>query len=438
MKASIFGAGYVGVVSAVCLARRGHSVVLVDVNPTKVNMINAGTSPIVEEGVAEMVDAMVRQGSLRATTVAEKAVAETELSLVSVGTPSAPNGSLSTTAVDKVSGEIGRAIRNKDAEHTVIYRSTILPGTMNSLVVPRLVETSARAVGEGLHVGFNPEFLREGSSIKDFETPPFTIVGSATERGYEVMETLYSGLDAPFFRVSITLAESVKYLSNVFHALKITFANEAGTLLQALGIDSREAMRIFCEDNQLNISKAYLRPGYAFGGSCLPKDIRAFLFLAKSHDVSLPMLQQLLPSNNEHIQRAFQMVQSCEGRRVAMLGLSFKPGTDDMRESPLVTLAERMIGRGYDMTIYDPNVETAKLMGANQEFIEHEIPHLSRLLEPDIEKAVADAEVIVVGHLDRETIAKLVALEPTAAIVDLQGVAELQARKNGKYLGICW
>jgi GDP-mannose 6-dehydrogenase len=438
LKASIFGAGYVGVVSAACLARRGHSIVVVDVNPAKVQMINAGASPIVEEGVAELVDAMVRQGRLRATTLAEEAIAETELSLVSVGTPSASNGSLSTIAVDKVSGEIGHAIRGKNAEHTVIYRSTILPGTMNSLVVPRLVETSGRAVGEGLHVGFNPEFLREGSSVKDFETPPFTVVGSATERGYELMETLYAGLDAPFFRVSITLAESVKYLSNLFHALKITFANEAGTLLQALGIDSREAMQVFCEDRQLNISKAYLQPGYAFGGSCLPKDIRAFLFLAKSHDVSLPMLQQVLPSNNAHIERAFQMVESCNGRRIAMLGLSFKPGTDDMRESPLVALAERMIGRGYDMTIYDPNVETAKLMGANREFIENEIPHLSRLLERDLEKAVADVEVIVVGHLDRIAVAKLMALEPTAAIVDLQGVAELQARKNGKYLGICW
>jgi GDP-mannose 6-dehydrogenase len=297
---------------------------------------------------------------------------------------------------------------------------------------------SRRAIGEGLHVGYNPEFLREGSSIKDFENPPFTVVGSATERVYELMEALYSGINGPFFRVSIALAETVKYLSNLFHALKITFANEVGTVLQSLGIDSREAMQIFCEDHQLNISRAYLRPGYAFGGSCLPKDLRAFLFLAKSRDVSLPMLQQLLPSNNAHIERAFQMVENCSGRRATMLGLSFKSGTDDMRESPLVTLAERMIGRGYDVTIYDPNVETAKLMGANREFIEHEIPHLSRLLERDLEKAVADVEVIVVGHLDRDAITKLVALEPTAAIVDLQGVPELQARKNGKYLGICW
>lgn len=438
MKISIFGVGYVGVVSGACLAQMGHEVVAVDVNPQKVDLINAGRSPIVEEGIVDLVRHSVESGRLRATTEADDGVKSSTVSIVSVGTPSARNGSLSTEAACKVTTEIGRSLANSNAQHTVVYRSTTLPGTTEDMLIPLLSKASGREVGNGLQVCFNPEFLREGSSIKDFTKPPFTIVGSACEAGFAALQEIYAGIDAPFFRTSIRQAESVKYLSNLYHALKITFANEVGAVLKSLDLDAREAMEIFCHDRELNISSAYLRPGFAFGGSCLPKDLRAFLFLAKSRDLDVPMLRHVLASNEEHIDRAFRMVTGHGRRKVAILGLSFKPGTDDLRESPLVTLAERLIGKGYDLSIYDPLVQTATLMGANREFIDREIPHIERLMTADLRSALQDVEVCVIGHLQKADIDQLMTQPPTVPVVDLQGIKALQNLEGLSYQGICW
>jgi GDP-mannose 6-dehydrogenase len=438
MKISVFGFGYVGVVSGACLAKLGHEVIGVDISEAKVAMVNDGISPIVEEGIAELTREVVEAGRLRATTDAAEAIAATEVSLISVGTPSAANGALSMDAIRAVTHDIGRRLRDKEGSHTLIFRSTVLPGTTEEVIIPILVEQSNKLLGDGFDVCFNPEFLREGSSIRDFENPPYTVVGSATERGFAVMEEIYRVIDAPFVRTGYRVAESVKYLSNLYHAVKISFANEVGAVLGGLGIDSREAASIFCMDTVLNVSKAYLRPGYAFGGSCLPKDMRAFLSLARARDIELPMLSNLLVSNQRHVERAFDMVAANGRRRVALLGLSFKPGTDDLRESPFVSLAEKLIGKGYELAIYDPNVVSARLIGANKDFIDREIPHLDRLLGADIATTLKDAEMVVIGHVGKDDIAALLALDENIPIVDLQGVAELEAAERPGYRGICW
>ena len=440
MKISVFGIGYVGAVSGACLARLGAEVVAVDISQSKVDLINAGASPIVEEGIAELIRDMVAAGRLRATCEGARAVAETDVSFVSVGTPSEANGALSTRAIEAVTREIGAAIRAKAGAHAVVYRSTLLPGTMNELVIPLLAEASGRTPGDGLEICYNPEFLREGTSIKDFQSPPFTVIGCAHQRGFEILEKVYEKIAAPVFRTPIALAESVKYLSNAYHALKISFANEMGALLKSAGVDSREALRIFCEDDILNISRAYLRPGFAFGGSCLPKDLRALLHLSIRNDVEIPMLQHVLASNQRHIERAFQMIEACPGRKAALFGLAFKPGTDDLRESPLVALAERMIGRGYDVRIHDPFVDEARLTGANKEFIDREIPHLGALLDADAKAVLDGAGIIVLGHASDSALDDIAAASGAhdAHLVDLKGVDRLREAFGARYRGVCW
>jgi GDP-mannose 6-dehydrogenase len=438
MKISIFGMGYVGVVAGACLAKEGHDVIGVDVNPTKVDLLLRGVSPIVEEGIAELVRETVASGRLKATAVTADAVAATDLSLVCVGTPSAENGSLSLAAMDGVSGEIGDALRSKRGPHTVVYRSTILPGTTEERLVPILERRSGRKVGGDLFVGYNPEFLREGTSIRDFHEPPMTVVGSRHEQVHRQMEAVYAGLKAEFVRTTVRLAESVKYLSNMYHAVKITFANEAGAVLKAAGVDAREALGIFCKDRILNVSAAYLRPGFAFGGSCLPKDLRAFLYWAKTMDLDVPLLSRVLESNERQIDRARQMIVRHGRPRVALFGLAFKGGTDDLRESPIVTLAERLLGRGHEMAIYDPNVNTSRLIGANKAFIEKEIPHLDRLLKADPGEALKDAGVIVVANAERTGIDAILAARPSVPIIDLEGVREIAALPGADYTGICW
>lgn len=438
MRISIFGMGYVGVVAGACLAKEGHDVVGVDVNPTKVDLLGRGISPIVEEGIAELVRDMVSSGRLRASTATAEAVAATDLSLVCVGTPSAENGSLSLAAMDGVSGEIGDALRGKRGTHTVVYRSTILPGTTEDRLIPILERHSGRKAGKDLLVGYNPEFLREGTSIRDFREPPMTVVGARHEEVFRQMETVYAGVKAEFVRTTVKLAESVKYLSNNYHALKIAFANEAGAILKAAGVDGREAMQIFCKDRLLNISSAYLRPGFAFGGSCLPKDLRAFLYWARTMDLDVPLLARVLESNDRHIERAHRMIARHGRPRVALFGLAFKGGTDDLRESPIVALAERLLGRGHEMAIYDPNVNTSRLVGANKAFIEKEIPHLDRLLKPDPRQALEGAGVVVVANADRAGIDTIVAAKPAVPIIDLQGVREIAALSGADYTGICW
>ena len=430
--------GYVGVVSGACLADSGHEVVGVDVSRQKVDLINSGASPIVEEGISELVENAVATGGLRAITDVAAAIETTDISFVSVGTPSAPNGSLSTEYVERVSTQIGQAIKRKQGSHSIVYRSTVLPGTTDDLLIPILVAESGRQLGDGLEVCFNPEFLREGSSIKDFHNPPMTVIGTDSEAMCRTMEDVYAGVAAPVFRTGIRIAESVKYMSNIFHAVKITFANEMGVLLKESGIDAREVAEIFCQDTVLNVSKAYLRPGFAFGGSCLPKDLRAFLSLARRSNVDLPMLSNVMDSNDMQVEQAFKMVAARGSREVALFGLSFKAGTDDLRESPLVALAERLIGKGYNLKIYDANVRTARLMGANKQYIEREIPHFEKLLQPTPEAALDGAGVVVIGHADGLVIDAIMGMASPCPIVDLQGVGEIEHAHRDHYHGVCW
>ena len=438
MKVSVFGLGYVGAVSCGCLPELGHEVIGVDTNPTKVQMINDGRSPVVEEGIDELIEGAVRSGQLRATDDVASAVLDTEVSLISVATPAKANFAPDLAAVEGVIRSIGEVLRHKAGAHTVVLRSTVAPGTTEDRLRPILEASAARAVGDRLSLVFNPEFLREGTSVKDFHHPPQTVVGSCDEDGYVLMERLYAGIPGTVVRTSCRVAESVKYLCNVFHALKIVFANEAGSVLKAYGLDSREVMRIFCQDTQLNISPVYLRPGFAFGGSCLPKEVKGFITLARQAEVPIPALAGLLESNASHIDRAYEMIAAGGRRRVALFGLAFKPGTDDMRDSPLVVLAERLIGRGFDIAIYDGYVRLSRLLGKNKEYIDREVPHLARLLKSTPEQALEDAEVIVVGHADAAARQAIVAGSAGRHIVDLSGYDELSRSGAASYGGICW
>ena len=440
MRISVFGLGYVGAVSCACLPELGHEVIGVDTNPAKVDMINAGQSPVVEEGIDELIAAARASGRLRATPSLEDAVNGSEVSLVSVATPAKANFEPDLQAVEGVIRSIGEALRHKPGAHTVVMRSTVPPGTTDDRLRPILEQSAGRAVGDRLSLVFNPEFLREGSSVKDFHHPPQTVIGSIDDAGYETMARLYEGLPGAVVRTNCRVAESVKYLCNVFHAMKIVFANEAGSVLKACGLDGREVMRIFCQDTVLNISPAYLRPGFAFGGSCLPKEVKGFLTLARAHDVPIPTLASLLDSNEAHVERAFRMIARDGRRKVALFGLAFKPGTDDMRDSPLVTLAERLLGKGFDLAIHDNFVRISRLMGKNKEFIDREIPHLNRLLRQGPQEALDGAEVVVVGHADavsRAAIHDHVKVHG-ARIVDLAGCDDLRPAGPGRYEGLCW
>jgi len=437
MRISVFGMGYVGTVSAACFAELGHDVIGVDINPAKVDMINRGLSPVVEEGLDEAVSAAVKARRLRAIADTETAVLQTDVSLISVGTPMSRTGAPMLDALDAVVDGIGTALRHKNGGHTVVLRSTVPPGTTEGRMLPMLATKSGRDGDSGVAVAFNPEFLREGCSVRDFRKPPFTIAGASNPAGYDAVEALYRGIEAPFIRTTTGVAESVKCLSNAFHAVKIAFANEAGVLLKSLGVDAQEAMKVFCADRQLNISPAYLRPGFAFGGSCLPKDVSALVALAKGGDIALPFLSSVMPANDAHIDRALHAILDEGRRKVALLGLAFKPGTDDLRHSPFVYLAERLIGKGYDLAIFDRNVNTSKLLGKNREFIEREIPHFDRLLVGDLRRALDGAGMIVIGHANRDDIALLEAEHDGRPILDLQGVPALAQLSGVRYRSLC-
>jgi GDP-mannose 6-dehydrogenase len=439
VRISIFGVGYVGAVSCGCLAALGHEVVGVDTSAEKVALLARGQSPIVEDEIGELIAGAVRDGRMTATVSAEEAVNRTEVSFISVGTPSAPDGSVALGAVDGVSRAIGRAIRGKPGAHTVVMRSTVPPGTAEDRVVPILEQESGRKLGDGLAYYSNPEFLREGTAVADFRAPPFTILGAPPGDDAPTLRELYAAVPAPVHVVPYRVAESVKVLCNAYHAVKLAFANEAGGVLATYGVDAREAFRLFCEDRQLNISPAYLRPGFAFGGSCLPKDMRSFLALARDKGVATPFLGGVMPSNEAVVERALALVTAGGRRPVALLGLAFKPGTDDLRESPFVVLAERLLGKGYPLRIFDRHVDVARLLGSNRTYIEREIPHLERLLVPGPAEAVTGAEVVVVGHLGREDRpALLQALGDDQSVLDLVGIPELHARAAGRYQGLCW
>ncbi len=438
MKISVFGLGYVGCVSAACLATQGHEVVGVDVNPVKVDLINSGTAPVVEERIGELTEQAVATGRLRATHDVHAAVEASDVSLVCVGTPSAPNGSLSTDYLERVAEEIGEALASRERWHTVVFRSTMLPGTCESLLVPILEKSSGRTAGVDFGVAVNPEFLREGTSVRDFFDPPKTVIGELDGTSGDMVAALYEGLPGEVFRVPVAVAEMTKYADNAFHGLKISFANELGAICRALGLDSHRVMDAFLADRKLNISPAYLRPGFAFGGSCLPKDLRGLVYAARQADVSVPLLSHILPSNEEHLRRAFDLVAATGRRRVGLFGLSFKPGTDDLRESPLVELAERLLGKGYDLRIYDANVTMSRLIGANRDYIEGRLPHLGQLLTNSADDVLAHAEVCVVGCKDP---AVLTALDRAGdrTIIDLVRLPDAEARRaRPEYVGLGW
>jgi len=435
MRLSVFGLGYVGCVSAACFSGAGHEVIGVDSNPLKVEVINGGRAPIVEPGVEDLIAAAVKDQRLRATTGVAPAIAESDLSLVCVGTPSNHNGSLDLRYIKRVCQEIGAALEVKRGYHIVAIRSTMLPGTIASVVIPALEVYSGKRVGRDFGVAINPEFLREGSSIHDFNNPPFTLIGADDEDAAAPLGKLYAHLSAPVLTVGIKEAEMVKYACNTFHALKVTFANEIGMICRELGVDSHRVMEVFCQDTKLNLSPYYLKPGFAFGGSCLPKDLRALTHKAKESDVNAPMLNSILVSNQYQIERAVDLVLRTGRKKVGVLGLSFKPNTDDLRESPMVTLVERLIGKGLKLAIYDREVELARLFGANKEFIENEIPHISSLMRKELQEVIETAEVIIIGKKDEEF--RAVAGAGDRVIIDLVRLIEREEGREN-YQGICW
>ncbi len=435
---SVFGLGYVGVVLSACLADNGHKVTGVDVSPIKVKIVNEGRSPIIEEGLDELVSRNLEAGRLFAKSETDEAICDSDISFICVGTPSNPNGNIDLAYVRHVCEQIGEAIAVKTAYHVVVVRSTMLPGSTESLVIPTLEEFSGKKAGQDFGVCFNPEFLREGSSIKDFYNPPFTIIGSADPKAANIVANIYSMLNAPCFQVEIKEAEMVKYVNNAFHALKVAFANEVGNICKQQNIDSHAVMDIFCQDTKLNLSPYYLKPGFAFGGSCLPKDLRALLYHSGRLDLKTPVLQAILPSNDWQIDRAYQIIKKTGHKQVGVLGFSFKDGTDDLRESPIVELIETLIGKGYHVRVYDRNVSLANLHGANRAYIEKEIPHISSLMSDSVDSILETSQVVVVGNKSAEFADVLTKLRDDQVVVDLVRISNGYRSLNGQYQGINW
>ena len=438
MNVSVFGLGYVGTVTAASLAGAGHRVIGLDVNADKVAMINAGRSPVIEPGLQELIGEAAARNLLSATNDVEEAVLSSDVSLICVGTPSRKNGGLELTYLQRVSDQIGQALRKKDSYHVVVVRSTVLPGTTHDLVIPTLEAASGKKYGLDFGVSVNPEFLREGSAIKDFREPPLTLVGHNHAADASGTVALYQSIDAPLVSTSIRVAEMVKYASNTWHALKVCFANEIGNVCKRVNVDSHELMDIFCQDSKLNLSSYYLKPGFAFGGSCLPKDVRALQYKAKELDLDLPLISSILPSNRLQIEHALSQIIETGARRVGMLGFSFKAGTDDLRESPLVILAEALLGKGYQLKIYDKYVSQARLVGANREYIERQIPHLSSLLCRTVEEVVSGSDVIVIGNKSEEFLQAVEHVNEAQTIVDLVRLPSSARPSRGRYDGICW
>ena len=436
MRISIFGMGYVGAVCAACMAHRGHTIVGVDVSQQKVAMVNAGKSPIVEPGLDELLAAGKAAGRISATTNYMDAIYNTDITFLAVPTPSMKNGDLNLEYIEAVCREVGMALRDKPTRHTVIVRSTVLPGTVLNVVKPILEDCAQKKAGVDFGLGINPEFLRESTAIRDYDEPPMTVVGAYDDETARLMELLYSDLSAPFICKPIEIAEMIKYTCNVWHATKITFANEIGNIAKAVGVDGREVMEVICQDHKLNLSKYYMRPGFAFGGSCLPKDVRALNYRATQLDVDSPLISSLMPSNEAQVRNAYNLIASQDKRKIALLGLSFKAGTDDLRESPLVELAEMLIGKGFDLKIFDRNVEYARVHGANRDYIESKIPHVSSLLRADLNQVVADADVIVLGNGDElfETVVQQ--LPPGKKLIDLVGF--MRQCSDEVTEGFCW
>ena len=439
MKISVFGLGYVGSVSGACLARMGHAVTGVDANAAKVDMVNEGLPPVIENGLSELFSEVTKDGRFSATGDWRAAVGATDLALICVGTPSSQNGSLCTDVVQRVCEQIGTELAKKKGYYVVAIRSTVLPGTVERLVIPILQERSQKIVGRDFGVCMVPEFLREGTSVKDFFDPPRTVIGQCDPRAGDAVEALFTGIKAPLIRTSIRIAESVKYADNCFHALKVSFANEIGNVCKATGTDSHEVMKIFCIDTKLNLSPYYLKPGFAFGGSCLPKDLRALTYFARSMDIPTPLLDSILVSNRKQVERITTLLQAYKGRSLGFLGLSFKHGTDDLRESPILEVIETMIGKGFRIGIYDEFVSIASLIGANKEYIHKEIPHVSSLMRSSPEELVNESDVVIVSTASarfRDVLAR--SSRKSQIVIDLVRIVENPAALNGNYHGICW
>ncbi len=435
MKITVFGLGYVGCVSAACLAKDGHDVIGVDVDEYKVGIINDGKSVIVEEMIGEIIEKAVKDGKLKATTDVTEGILNSEVSLICVGTPSNENGSLNLSFVKKVSEAIGLALKQKSAYHVVVMRSTMLPGSMEEVVIPVLEQSSGKKAGSDFGVCINPEFLREGTSVFDYYHPPKILIGEIDKKAGDMVEEIYKNIDGPVVRTAIKVAEVIKYANNIFHALKVSFANEIGNVCKKKGIDSHEVMNIFCKDTKLNLSPYYLKPGFAYGGSCLPKDLRALLHEAKNNDIEVPVLSAIEKSNKLQIERGINMILGLKKKNIGILGLSFKGGTDDLRESPMVVVVETLLGKGCCVKIYDKNVNIAKIFGANKKYIEKEIPHISSLMSDSIDEVIEHADILVIGN-KMEGIKGLVKGEKI--IVDLVRMFERDEMTGKEYHGICW
>lgn len=437
MNISVFGLGYVGAVSCGCLAKMGNKVIGVDVSRLKVDLINAGHSPVIEPELDGLIAQGIQSGCLRATQDSDDAILNSDVTFVSVGTPSLPNGSLDLRYVRVVCEQIGTALKKKESYHTIVVRSTMLPPSMRNIVIPTLERFSGKPAGAHFGVCFNPEFLREGTSVHDFFNPPKTVIGADEERPATILREIYKGLSGETFVTSIEVAEMVKYADNNFHAVKVTFANEIGVICKSLGIDSHQVMDIFCRDKKLNISPCYLKPGFAFGGSCLPKDVNALMYQAKMLDLETPLLQSLLRSNDEQVERVIARIQAFDRKNIGFLGFSFKEGTDDLRGSPVVTLIERLLGKGHKVCLYDRNVNTARLMGANQSYIEQHIPHVAALMCESPADVVSQSDLIIIGN-KAEEFADIVETVPSdKIIVDLVRVKKGK-RSGNNYFGIAW
>lgn len=438
LSVSIFGLGYVGSVSAACITSMGHRVTGVDVSRAKVEMIESGHSPIIEARMSELVAEGHRACRLHATTDAAAAVRDSDISFVCVGTPSLRSGKLDLSHIEHVAQEIGAALREKKSRHVVILRSTVLPGTTESLLIPTLEKASGRRAGSDFTVCYNPEFMREGSAVADFFQPPYTILGAQHAEHLSPLRELYKGIPGTVFETSIPVAEMAKYVSNAYHAVKVGFANEVGTLCKNLGVDAHEVTRIFTSDTKLNISAAYLSPGFAFGGSCLPKDLRALAYRAKELDLSLPLLESILPSNTEHVDRAIDAILRTNKKKISVLGLSFKAGTDDLRESPQVQLIKRLLGEGCQVRVWDQDVSLGRLAGSNRQYIEEVIPHIGSLLSTDLEQVVRAGEVVIIGtKLDKSQLDGL--LSPGQMVMDLVNLEPSRRPQSpASYQGICW
>ena len=438
MKISIFGLGYVGAVSAGCLAKEGHTVIGVDPYQPKVDLINSGQTPVIEKDIGEIVEQAVKVGTLRATTDIQDAVNNTEMSFICVGTPSLVNGGLDLKYVRSVCEQIGKAIKDKDGFHVVVARSTMLPGTMTDVVIPTLEETSGMKAGVDFGVCNNPEFLREGTAVYDFYNPPKTVIGETDGKSGDLLASVYAKMDAPLIKTDVQTAEMVKYSDNVWHALKVSFANEIGNISKAVGIDGHKVMDIFCQDLKLNLSPYYMKPGFAFGGSCLPKDVRALTYKANSLDIKVPVLESIMDSNRVQIDKGLNMIMEKGNRSIGILGFSFKAGTDDLRESPLVEVIERLLGKGYDLKLYDRNVNIASLVGANRDYILNQIPHISKLMMVDsIDEVLEHADTIVIGNGDEEFSSILERINDKQVVVDLVRITPVTS-KDDQYDGICW